>query len=279
MDEKLTLAKYLEDTNMNYMTGAFTHLWKSWRYDNVMPGYNKLYYIIDGEFYLKINDQEYIAKKGQLFLLPYNSSQTYYHTSDNLATKYWVHFTMPCKDKDLLELVDLPHFINVDDHDYIVTLFETMLELEQNVCIESKLRQKACLFQLMAYYIEHSYLSGTKETLKDEKLANLIVYIEEHLQEPLTINTLCSIMHFHPNYFIRYFKEATGQSPMEYISTLRVEHAQRMLQSDDLAIQEIAVKLGFKSSYYFSRVFKKKTGFTPSDYRLISSSKPIYPTK
>lgn len=263
MEENLTLAKYLEDANMNYMTGAYTHLWKSWRYDNVMPGYDKLYYIVDGEFYLKINDQEYTAKKGQMFLLPFNSNQTYYHTTDNLATKYWAHFTMPCKNKDLLTLVDLPHYIQVEDHDYIVNLFETMLEPEKNVCIESKLRQKACLFQLMAYYIEHSNLSGTKETLKDKKLANLIVYIEEHLQEPLTINTLCSIMHFHPNYFIRYFKEATGQSPMEYISTLRVEHAQRMLQSDDLAIQEIAVKLGFKSSYYFSRVFKKKPALRP----------------
>lgn len=66
---------------------------------------------------------------------------------------------------------------------------------------------------------------------------------------------------------------------MEYISNLRIEHAQRMLQSNDLAIQEIAVKIGFKSSYYFSRIFKKKTGFTPSDYRLTSSSKPIYPDK
>ena len=113
LEENLTLAKYLEDANMNYMTGAYTHLWKSWRYDNVMPGYDKLYYIVDGEFYLKINDQEYTAKKGQVFLLPFNSNQTYYHTTDNLATKYWAHFTMPCKNKDLLTLVDLPHYIQV----------------------------------------------------------------------------------------------------------------------------------------------------------------------
>ena len=84
-------------------------------------------------------------------------------------------------------------------------------------------------------------------------------------------------MHFHPNYFIRYFKEATGLSPMEYISNLRIEHAKRMLQTEEMAIQDIAKAVGFKSSYYFARIFKRKTGFTPTDYRLVSSSKPIYP--
>ena len=97
MEDRLTMSRYFEDANVEFMTGAYTQCWQSWRYDNVTPAYNKLYYVVDGEFYLKINDAEYQAQAGQMFLLPYNSTQTYYHFSSHLATKYWVHFTAPCK--------------------------------------------------------------------------------------------------------------------------------------------------------------------------------------
>ena len=277
MEDRLTMSRYFEDANVEFMTGAYTQCWQSWRYDNVTPAYNKLYYVVDGEFYLKINDAEYQAQAGQMFLLPYNSTQTYYHFSSHLATKYWVHFTAPCKDRDLLELISLPHFINVEDPQIVTNRFTEMLELNKSPHLGARLQQKAMLFQLLAYYIEHSNLPDAKDMFKDEKLAGLMLYIEEHLPDTLTINELCGIMHFHPNYFIRYFKEATGLSPMEYISNLRIEHAKRMLQTEEMAIQDIAKAVGFKSSYYFARIFKRKTGFTPTDYRLVSSSKPIYP--
>ena len=53
------MSRYFEDANVEFMTGAYTQCWQSWRYDNVTPAYNKLYYVVDGEFYLKINDAEY----------------------------------------------------------------------------------------------------------------------------------------------------------------------------------------------------------------------------
>lgn len=135
------------------------------------------------------------------------------------------------------------------------------------------------LFQLLAYYIEHSNLPDAKDMFKDEKLAGLMLYIEEHLPDTLTINELCGIMHFHPNYFIRYFKEATGLSPMEYISNLRIEHAKRMLQTEEMAIQDIAKAVGFKSSYYFARIFKRKTGSRPPTIGWYPPRSPYIPIR
>lgn len=140
----------------------------------------------------------------------------------------------------MLELISLPHFINVEDPQIVTNRFTEMLELNKSPHLGARLQQKAMLFQLLAYYIEHSNLPDAKDMFKDEKLAGLMLYIEEHLPDTLTINELCGIMHFHPNYFIRYFKEATGLSPMEYISNLRIEHAKRMLQTEEMAIQDIA---------------------------------------
>lgn len=261
---------------MDFLTGDFTKCWSTWGYENIMPAYDKFYYIIDGECVIIINNNKYIARRGQLFLLPYNSVQTYYHFSDNLVTKYWLHCTISCKNKDLLELVALPHYIEVEDPEFVTSLFEKILESTKHVDIPSKLLQKSYMLQLLAYYINGcKSLSDIRHPeFKDPRLNKLAKYIEANLHKHLTIEELSSIVNLHPNYFIRFFKNIFGYPPIEYINKLRIDKAKVQLQTDDTPIQNIALNLGFGTPYYFSKLFKKKTGFTPSEYRLIASAKP-----
>jgi len=71
------------------------------------------------------------------------------------------------------------------------------------------------------------------------------------------------------SYFRKLFKEVTGLSPIMYFNRMRIEYAKTLLQQDStLSIKEIAASAGFPDPYYFSRVFKKITGFSPSDYLL-----------
>jgi len=272
LNNNLTINQYLENIRTEYFTGGFTKCWDKWGFTNQIPQYNKIYYIVDGECYLKIDDKEYIAKKGQLILLPYNSVQTYYHISKNHLVKYWLHCTFSCNDKDLLELISLPHIITVDNHEYLSYLFKQILLYDGQPNITSKLLQKSYIIQLLAYYFEKSD-SAEKSIFKDEKISILMSYIENNFQNDININTLCNVTHFHPNYFIRFFKKIIGISPIEYINNVRIEHAKKHLQALNIPIKNIAFNVGFKNSYYFSRIFKKKTGFTPSKYRLISNAK------
>lgn len=274
MDNQFNMKKYFSETNLTYLTGAYTRLWKDWHYENITPGYDKFYFVEDGEFALIVNGTYREIRKNQLVLLPCNSTQTYYHFSDALATKYWVHFTMPYRDRDLLELLELPVVTTVDDPTEVTELFRTILGQDQEATLSAPLIQKAALCRLFAYFVDHTQMPDTKEMLNNEKLAEVLAYIDKHLCEPLTVRRLGEVMHLHPNYFIRYFKENTGVSPMRYIQDLRIERAQQLLQTEDLPIQNIATQLGFTSSYYFARVFKQHTGFTPSVYRLISTYKP-----
>jgi len=267
-----TKNQYIENIQTEFFTGGFAHCWPNWRYVNVVPGYNKFYYIVDGEFYLKIDDIEYTAHKGQLFLLPYNSTQTYYHISENYVKKYWIHCTFTCNDKDLLNTISLPHFIDVDNEKYVTELFKKVLTNNDH-SITSRLKQKSYILQLLAYYFEKSNILS-ENIFKDDRISLLMAYIEENLHSEITINDLSDILHFHPNYLIRYFKDNMGVPPMEFINNLRVESAKKMLQGADLLINEISDQVGFRNAYYFSRVFKKKTGFTPSDYRLIAHFRP-----
>ena len=71
------------------------------------------------------------------------------------------------------------------------------------------------------------------------------------------------------SYFRKLFKEVTGLSPIMYFNRMRIEYAKTLLRQDStLSIKEIAASSGFPDPYYFSRVFKKITGYSPSDYLL-----------
>lgn len=271
MSKNLSINQYLENLETNYFAGALTRCWDSWRADNTVPPYNKFYYIMDGECYIKIDKKEYIAKKGQLFLLPFNSIQTYYHNSTNNVLKYWIHCTYTCNDKDLMEIVTLPHFITVDNPEYVENLFKQIIQYDSTDLIMSKLIKKACLMQLLAYYFEKAEI-GKEKFFKDEKISILMSFIENNIKNDITIDKLASIMHFHPNYFIRFFKDVIGMPPMEYINNMRIELANRMLQHSDIPIQDIAREVGFNTPFYFTRSFKKKTGYTPSAYRKMLNS-------
>jgi AraC-like DNA-binding protein len=65
----------------------------------------------------------------------------------------------------------------------------------------------------------------------------------------------------------RYFQHAAGVPPMTYVTRYRVQRAKQLLETDALNIADIATAVGFTNEFYFSRVFRRETGVTPSRYR------------
>ena len=67
--------------------------------------------------------------------------------------------------------------------------------------------------------------------------------------------------------FKRRFAVATGLSPMEYVHTLRLEEAKQMLEAGDLPIEAVANEVGYEDASFFGRLFRRKVGLTPAQYR------------
>lgn len=94
-----------------------------------------------------------------------------------------------------------------------------------------------------------------------------IEYINRHIFENLSIDTICTAAHTSKYHFCRQFKKATGFTVMEYILKTRLILARDMLLKDDLTVSEISEACGFSSVSYFSRVFRQEMGISPLKYR------------
>ena len=91
------------------------------------------------------------------------------------------------------------------------------------------------------------------------------------LSATLTMDELVSRLAMSVTHFYRLFKEHTGMSPYQYRLQLRINRAKEMLHGTNLAVKEIANKLNFESEFHFSKLFKKKTQFSPTAWRRLSS--------
>lgn len=100
-----------------------------------------------------------------------------------------------------------------------------------------------------------------------------IEYVNEHYTEPLTRDEVCRIAMMSKTAFTNLFKQEAGASLVEYIHFLRVRLAKQLLCENKLNITEIGEMCGFDSTTYFGRVFKKKTGMTPKQYKATNNKK------
>ena len=103
-------------------------------------------------------------------------------------------------------------------------------------------------------------------------LRAVVDYIEAHLDAGLTLAQLAAAAHRSPYHFARQFKAATGMPPHQYVIAPRVARAQALLHPDrDLALAEIAARVGFSDQSQFSHHFKRLVGVTPRHFRTSTS--------
>ena len=102
---------------------------------------------------------------------------------------------------------------------------------------------------------------------KMQIVAQVQEYIRSHLSEKLTLADVAAVFNFSPNYLSQLFGKYGDSGFVEYITETRIAAAKEMLEQGDLKVYEIAEKLGYDSSFYFSKVFKKVTGLSPREYQ------------
>jgi AraC-like DNA-binding protein len=99
------------------------------------------------------------------------------------------------------------------------------------------------------------------------RLAGSFEYMRAHLNQPLRISTLCNLAGLSSSRFFELFKTATGDTPLNWFTRLRMNWASDLLVNSSWQVKQVAIQVGYEDSFYFSRVFTSVHGVSPSEYR------------
>ena len=216
--------------------------------------FNELTFLINGEMTYYVNDIEYKIQSGDVIIVPSGS----------------------VRERE----------ISATSNDYISINFHTnnVIELEtvSHNCISNELKS------LLAYF-EYAYSSPstdaqqklqlTLQTILVQITDNLIdsytsplsseiaSYLSSHYKEKISLNDISQMTFYSAAYCENEFKKHMGKSIINYLIDVRINAAKKLLAESSMSCARIAIAVGFDDPNYFSRIFKKRTGYSPLKYR------------
>jgi AraC family transcriptional regulator len=124
--------------------------------------------------------------------------------------------------------------------------------------------------RLIQQYVDHNLIDRITGGDRPDhvRMRRVLDYVDEHLEEELTINDLARVAHLSEFHFARMFATAMGMPPQRYVSRRRLDSAMRMIGAGKLPLSEIAFRSGFSSQASFTRAFRRATNMTPGEFRL-----------
>jgi transcriptional regulator GlxA family with amidase domain len=123
------------------------------------------------------------------------------------------------------------------------------------------------IMKLLGYIISFEKQKGFSGKRIAKVIEAIRFEIRQNLEKELDLKEMAQKHNVNYSYFRKMFKKYTGVSPGQYHLQLRIIRAKELLVSTDKSIKEISYELGFQSIFYFSNMFKKKEGTTPSHFR------------
>ena len=180
---------------------------------------------------------------------------------------YYIHVSV--YDAPLREAINLfPRCQIVRDVEKYIPIFQKIAALYPQSSDRPSFQLISCLYALLALVESEQQSEPNPVTLTGEDAISIAkVYLNEHMNERITLNTIAEHVHLSPNYFHTMFTRSCGLSPLAYLTQLRMAKARRYLVTTAKSVSEIADLCGFETSNYFCSRFKKYYGVTPVAFR------------
>lgn len=254
-------------------------------YIHTHKDFNELVIVIDGSAIHVVNNEEYIINKGDVFVVGNDTVHGYKNADTlricNIMYRHEIFEAAPditlcagfhalfvlepsiAKEHSFQSRLKLSH----NDYEAIKALTDIMLNEYES---KSECRKTMLISHFMTLAVTLSRLYSFDDRTNEQDIINIAQaasYIEKHFNEDISVTKLADFSHYSERHFIRMFSKTYHATPLEYIIKLRINHACIMLKNSKLTISDIASRCGFDDSNYFSRMFKKHMGCSPTLYR------------
>lgn len=229
-----------------------------------------LIYCLNGKGSLYMDNTIHQISKGQLVIIPPGTPHIYQANRRDPWSIFWVHFTGEQTQSilDSLGATRRDPLLYVPDIGKMRQAFENVHAcLNYHYSDAGLLAMTSELMLLFSKSKLHQGYALPQRQSAENRLAATQEFMEQHLDMPLTLEELAAHSGQSMSYFSKLFKARTNQSPMAWFIQLKIRKACEWLDQTGLSVKEVAEKLGYDDPYYFSRLFKKVQGCSPTAYR------------
>jgi AraC family transcriptional regulator of arabinose operon len=227
-------------------------------------------YCVEGSGWLEINKKRVDVNPSEFIIIPANIPHRYGAGNSKPWTIYWVHF------KGELSAYITELILNNSENykpalsynDQRIKLFEDIYNNLEKGYSSDALRYVNMMFShfLSSLIYEEKFNDADKK--KGKNIISLsIAMMQKKIHSVIKLHEFASFSNLSVSHFSAIFKTETGYSPIEYFNHLKIQKACQYLSFTDMSVKELAISLGIEDQYYFSRMFTKLMGTSPTEYR------------
>ena len=232
---------------------------------------NILIFCAEGEGWFEMDGVTWPVSKNQAFFIPQHVPHTYGSSVNSPWSIHWVHFIgiegsfyvkqVPEEDQRLM--VDEQCRLRLE------ALFQQCYKgLLEGFALNRLIHAAKILHHLLGELLYNNpSFSPFQRSNRFRSIEPTLRYLRQNIDKPLTLDDLARHSGLSKPHFSRIFKNQTGYSPMDYFIHMKIQKASSMLVLTEMTVREIALTVGYEDPYYFSRLFKKVIGLSPSAVR------------
>lgn len=242
----------------------------------------QVFYFISGEGFLVCNKRCFNVFQGDVVIV--NSRELHYLESLNDNLKFYIiRIDFPFLFSDEVDLCQTKYMSPLSEN---LILFKNLIKDDSDIvnCVKTiiseyfkkeigyELAVKAHIYNLVVLLLRNYIYEFTTEKKSTFKISNfnrfnkVFEYIDNNYNKKICVTNLSIIAHVSDYYFCRLFKQMTGKTTIEYINEVRLKKSMELLKNRNINITEIAIQCGFNDVNYFSRLFKRKYGVSPTKF-------------
>ncbi len=253
-------------------------------FDGESHNFWEIVYIDAGQVIINANNNEYHLKQGEMIFHKPNEFHTLKADPQKVANVFVISFVCSSeaisffKNKTMTVPVKLKKHITAILEEYYQTfnpmnLKDVKLEIRDNPLIGGQQMIKTHLEQFLIMLIrseqgkqeERIFLS--KESMDNHLVSQIMKIVDKNIHHRISVEQICKQLDYSHTYLSKIFKNATGYTILEYILNTRIQEAKKLIREERYNFTQISELLSFENSYYFSRVFKRVTNMTPTEYK------------
>lgn len=245
----------------------------------VQPHYSQLPYTLIGQntqapLVVRSPHGELVRiEPGGGYILPERQKLYFSATDDRYQLYHWAHIRFRILGNiDLFDIVQSPYGVDPEKGELIGLMNQQLAQIlhrPNGDILQQIARRKLVFAQMLVKVLEWCPATpgAMQKLMLLSRFQDVFQFITDNLRRPILCDELFQLAGLSPSRFHASFHQATGLSPMAYVTQLRLRQAQEMLLRSEAAVHTIANDVGFRDPFHFSRTFSKHMGVSPSQYR------------